>query len=91
MLRVEVLLQRFITCTLLVLLSAFTARASQTNSIPKGQVVEKVESLTDSSQTYALFLPSNYSPDRKWPVLFAFDPGAHGRVPVERFKDAAEK
>ncbi|HEX7773991.1 MAG TPA: hypothetical protein VF435_16330, partial [Pyrinomonadaceae bacterium] len=37
------------------------------------------------------YLPSNYTPNRKWPVLYAFDPGARGRVAVERFKDAAEK
>ena len=75
-----------------VLLSHATAHASaQTESIPKGQVVERVAALNDSSQSYALYLPSNYTPDRKWPVLYAFDPGARGKVPVERYKDAAEK
>ena len=42
-------------------------------------------------QSYALYLPSTYSPDRKWPVVFAFDPAARGRVPVELMKDAAER
>ena len=64
---------------------------AQTDPIPKGQIVERVEALNDPSETYALYLPSNYTPDRKWPVLYAFDPGARGRVPVERFKEAAEK
>jgi predicted esterase len=74
------------------LLAHSTAFAvTQIDSIPRGQVVERIEALTDSSQSYALYLPSNYTPDRKWPVLYAFDPGARGRVPVERFKDAAEK
>jgi poly(3-hydroxybutyrate) depolymerase len=72
----------------LVLLAHATA---QTDSIPRGQIVERIEALNDSSQSYALYLPSNYTPDRKWPILFAFDPGARGRVPVERFKQAAEK
>jgi predicted esterase len=77
---------------IVVLLAHSTALAiTQTNSIPKGQIVEKVEALNDRSQSYALYLPSNYTPDRKWPVLYAFDPGARGRVPVERFKEAAEK
>jgi len=75
-----------------MLLAHSTAHAiTQTDSITKGQVVERIEALNDSSQSYALYLPSNYTPDRKWPVLYAFDPGARGRVPVERFKDAAEK
>src|SRR4029078_12904397 len=77
---------------MVVVLGHSTAAAiTQTDSIPRGQLVEKIEALSDSSQSYALYLPSNYTPDRKWPILFAFDPGARGRVPVERFKEAAEK
>jgi predicted esterase len=78
--------------SVIVLLAHSVAHAiTQTESIPRGQVVEKIEALNDASQSYALYLPSNYTPDRKWPVLYAFDPGARGRVPVERFKAAAEK
>ena len=80
----------FVRLSVIVLL-AHSAAHAQTASIPRGQIVERVEALNDSSQSYALYLPSNYTPDRKWPVLYAFDPGARGRVPVERFKEAAEK
>jgi len=59
--------------------------------IPKGQVVEKLVCAGVPNQSYALYLPRNYSTDRKWPVLYAFDPGARGQIPVERFKEAAEK
>ena len=77
---------------MVVLLAHSTALAiTQTNPIPTGQIVERIEALNDSSQSYALYLPSNYTPNRKWPVLYAFDPGARGNVPVERFKEAAEK
>jgi len=77
---------------LVVLIAHSTVHAiAQTDSIPRGQVVERIAALNDSSQSYALYLPSNYTPDRKWPVLYALDPGARGRVPVERFKEAAEK
>ena len=77
---------------MVVLLAHSTAFAiTQIDSIPRGQIVERIEVLNDSSQSYALYLPSNYTPDRKWPVLYSFDPGARGRVPVERFKEAAEK
>ena len=77
---------------MVVLLAHSTAHAiTQTESIPRGQVVERIDALSDSSRSYALYLPSNYTPNRKWPVLYAFDPGARGRVPVERFKEAAEK
>ena len=65
--------------------------ARQASEVPKGQIVEKVICLNDPNQSYALYLPSNYSPDRKWPILYAFDPRARGKVPLERFKDAAEQ
>lgn len=77
---------------MVVLLAHSTAHAiTQSDSIPRGQIVDRIEALSASSQTYALYLPSNYTPDREWPVLYAFDPGARGRAPVERFKEAAEK
>jgi predicted esterase len=77
---------------MVVLFAHTTALAiTQTDPIPRGQIVDRIEALNDSSQSYALYVPSNYTPDRKWPVLYAFDPGARGRVPVERFKEAAEK
>ena len=83
----------FLRLSVMVVLVAHstTLAIAQTDSIPKGQIVERIEALNDSSQSYALYLPSNYTPDRKWPVLYAFDPRARGRVPVERFKEAAEK
>jgi predicted esterase len=81
----------FVRLSVMALLLAHSAAHAQTESIPRGQIVERVEALNDSSQSYALYIPSNYTPNRKWPVLYAFDPGARGRVPVERFKEAAEK
>jgi dienelactone hydrolase len=59
-------------------------------ALPEGQVINKVLCLKNANQSYALYLPSNYSPDRKWPILYAFDAGARGTLPVQRFKAAAE-
>src|SRR5262245_13386449 len=61
----------------------------RSQDLPLGKVVERVVCLKDASQSYALYLPPNYAPDRQWPILYAFDPGARGVRPVERFKDAA--
>ncbi|HXI25268.1 MAG TPA: dienelactone hydrolase family protein [Pyrinomonadaceae bacterium] len=58
---------------------------------PKATIVEKVICADDATQSYALYLPAKYSNDHSWPVLFAFDPMARGKVPVEHYKDAAEK
>jgi dienelactone hydrolase len=54
-------------------------------------VIESVTCTDFPEQSYALFLPSSYSPDRPAPIVYAFDPAARGRLPVELLKDAAEK
>jgi len=61
------------------------------SEFPKGQIIERVVCAHDSAQTYALYLPANYSEARRWPILYAFDPGARGKAPVERYREAAER
>jgi poly(3-hydroxybutyrate) depolymerase len=56
-----------------------------------GRILDPVVCQADATQSYALYVPSSYTPQKKWPVIFCFDPGAHGRVPVERLQAAAEK
>jgi predicted esterase len=60
-------------------------------SQPAGRIIDRVVCEADAEQSYALYLPSKFTPDRQWPVIFAFDPRARGRIPVERFQPAAEK
>jgi predicted esterase len=56
-----------------------------------GRLLERVACKADPAQTYALYVPKDYTRDKKWPVIFCFDPGARGRVPVERSQATAEK
>lgn len=60
-------------------------------SIRKGELVERMTCADKPDQSYALYIPSNYRAEKRWPILYALDPGAHGKIPVEHFKDAAEK
>ena len=64
--------------------------AQQTRPLEPGVVHARVSPLGDPSRGYALFLPASYTPDRKWPVLFAFDPMARGELPVELVRGVAE-
>src|SRR5258706_9811004 len=57
---------------------------------PRGRIIDDMKCAADPSQGYALYLPSNYSPERSWSLILAFDPRARGRSPVERFQAAAE-
>ncbi|HEY2548678.1 MAG TPA: hypothetical protein VGI46_21565 [Candidatus Acidoferrum sp.] len=54
-------------------------------------VLVKVSSATQPDQSYALYIPSHYAREKHWPVVYAFDPGARGGMPVELMKDAAER
>jgi len=65
--------------------------ASRAADLPTGQIVDSVECALDHTQHYVLYLPTNYTPSRQWSVILAFDGGARGRVPVERYRQAAEK
>ncbi len=65
--------------------------AAPAADLPKGAVIDRVETTANPQQSYALYLPSTYSPDRPWPTLYCLDPMARGRVPVERFSKAAER
>jgi dienelactone hydrolase len=78
----------FLLCSICCLGQAMPAATPQ--RLETGKVLERVVCNKIPEQSYALYLPSAYSPDRKWPVVFAFDPGARGKVPVELMKDAAE-
>jgi predicted esterase len=56
-----------------------------------GVLHPSVATLANASHSYALYLPSQYTPGKKWPVLMAFDPGGNGAEPVKAFQQAAEK
>lgn len=56
-----------------------------------GIIIPKVAALAAPEQSYALFLPSQYTSKKRWPVVYLFDPGAQGTRPVELMKDAAER
>lgn len=71
--------------------SGVLARADESVTPSPGRLAEKITCAADPTQSYALYLPSNYDPTKKWPVLFCFDPGARGRRPVECFQGGAEK
>jgi predicted esterase len=84
-------------------LAVFCAQVpAQQNSLPSpglapqqdlqtGVVIAKVSSATQPEQSYALYIPSHYTREKKWPIVYVFDPFARGGVPVELMKDAAER
>ena len=81
----------FLTMVFLALFCGSGLAQVVPSSFPAGEVIPKVVCRADSKQSYALYLPSGFSAARKWPILYAFDPGARGEVAVEAVRAAAEK
>ncbi len=59
--------------------------------LPAGEVLPRVACRADGRYSYALYLPSGYRGDRRWPVIFCFDPAGRGELPVGLLKEAAER
>lgn len=76
---------------LFALLGLFAGTAASAQDLVPDEIIDHVTCVADPTQSYALFIPSGYTPSWSWPVIFAFDPGGRGRTPVERYQAAARE
>ena len=60
-------------------------------TIETGKPLDKIYCNNSSINSYALYLPRDYSRDKSWPVIFFFDPHASGKLPVKQYYALAEK
>src|SRR5712664_960624 len=58
---------------------------------PPGRLEEQVRSVTDTSQTFALYYPPGYSTERRWPVLLVLDPRGRALLALKLFQDRAAR
>lgn len=69
----------------------FSSPVNGVEPLKRGTIIDKLICKNDPEQSYALYLPKDYSRTKKWPILYAFDAGARARIPLELFKPSAEK
>jgi predicted esterase len=67
-----------------------TAKSTQP-APPPGVLIPQQTCAAKPEQSYALYLPSHYTSQKRWPIIYAFDPDGRGDIPVELMKDAAER
>ena len=67
------------------------AASASAQALETGKVLPEIHCAAHPEQSYALYLPSSYSPKRRWPLVVSSDPGAHGTIPLELQKDAADR
>jgi len=71
--------------------SKTNGHASSVSPMEKGKVIPRVTCQRDYSVSYALYLPKAYSAALRFPLIIAFDPQGNGRLPVDKYKDLADK
>jgi dienelactone hydrolase len=65
--------------------------AQQPRTFPVGTLVEHVQSASNPSQQFALYLPQGFEATRPTPVLFLLDPRGRAAVPARLFQAAADR
>src|SRR5436305_6378712 len=75
----------------ILILAGGLSFVAQAQTPAPGTVHSSVTVAADATNSYALYLPSAYSPAKRWPLLLVFDPFARGEVSVKLFHEAAEK
>jgi predicted esterase len=68
-----------------------TLTAQPAADLPRGQVIPKIVTAADPAQSYALYIPSSYRPDRPSPILYALDARANGPEVARIFQMGAER
>lgn len=55
-----------------------------------GNIIHKV-CQADTTQSYEIYLPTGYSSQKKYPVIYSFDPHADGKLAITNLREAAER
>lgn len=59
--------------------------------LPRGKVLTEITCRDAPGETYALYLPTDFHPDKELPLLLTLDPGGRTTLTVTRFQSAAEE
>jgi predicted esterase len=86
---------------LLALLLSLAAPSQEPNQKPEtrdqrpallpGSISDRIACAADAKQGYAVYLPSAYAANRRWPVVYFLDARGRATVPLERFRAAADE
>lgn len=78
---------------ILIIIATLSLWQCKRNTMPEyyGKIQPHVALATDSTQSYALYIPKSYFTNKNVGLLLAFDPEANGKKPVSLLQDVAEK
>ena len=64
---------------------------SQNVRLAKGAITDGIQVNDTLTETFAVYLPSNFEVSKPWPALFVMDMKGRGRQAISIFREAAEK
>ncbi len=82
----EVIMIRFA----LLSFSAIVCFAVTAQNFGVGEIIDTVRT-SENDHTFSLYLPSEYTNEKEYPLVLFFEPVARGRLPLELYKGLAEK
>lgn len=65
--------------------------AAQQITIKKGIIIDSIPLKDSISESFALYLPTNFEVTKKWPVVFVFDMKGRSKQVIGMFRHAAEE
>lgn len=60
-------------------------------TLQKGVVIDSLPINDSIAESYALYLPAEFTTERTWPVVFVFDNQGRGRTAAQLFRQAGEE
>ncbi len=75
----------------LLFVFSFQILFAQEISIRKGAVTDNLSVNDSLSETFAIYLPTNYSNEKSWPIFFVFDPEGRGKSVAQLFRQPGEE
>ena len=71
--------------------AAMTTDAQTNVDLPAGVVKDEVLVKDKPGQSYSIYLPKSYTAEKRWPIIYIFDPMGRGALAVNNYHLVAEK
>lgn len=91
MVRTSHILQMKKTLLALLLALPLLVTAQQRLTLKKGAIIDGIKVNDTLSENFALYLPTNFEIEKKWPVIFVYDLQGRGKQAISMFRQAAEE
>lgn len=75
----------------LIFVFSFQSVFAQEISLRRGAVTDDISVNDSIPETFAIFLPTSYSNEKAWPVIFVFDPEGRGKSVAQLFRQPGEE